>query len=106
LPVVSTPVVDVVRDYGDAGLVEIAAGPDAFAERLAALLARPRAAWLKRVDKHLAGLSWDRTWEAMRRALRDATPAGGAVVSLLGDDGATPAHRVPARPREGSPRHV
>jgi glycosyltransferase involved in cell wall biosynthesis len=106
LPVVSTPVADVVRDYGDAGLVEIAAGPDAFAERLAALLARPRAAWLKRVDKHLAGLSWDRTWEAMRRALRDATPAGGAGVSLLGDDGATPAHRVPARPREGSPRHV
>lgn len=75
LPVVSAPVFDVVRDYGEAGLVEIASGPDAFAERLAALLARPRAAWLERVDRRLAELSWDRTWEAMRRALPALAPA-------------------------------
>ena len=103
LPVVSTPIVDVVRDYGEAGLVEIASGTDAFAEKLAALLARPRGAWLGRVDKHLAGISWDRTWEAMRRALGTPTlarreaplPAGG-----------TPNRPAPARPREGSARHV
>lgn len=103
LPVVSTPVADVVRDYGEAGLVEIASGPDAFAERLAALLVRPRAVWLERVDERLSGTSWDRTWEAMRRALGTPAPAGRAVPRPA--DGA-PLRPAPARSRGGSARHV
>jgi glycosyltransferase involved in cell wall biosynthesis len=72
LPLVSTPVADVVRDYGDAGLVEIAAGPEAFARRVEALLARPREAWLRRVDRRLATQSWDATWGEMETLVRHA----------------------------------
>lgn len=72
LPVVSTPVTDVVRDYGEPGLVEIARDAPAMAAKLDLLLARPRAAWLARVDQRLAAQSWDRTWARMDALLADA----------------------------------
>jgi UDP-galactopyranose mutase len=65
LPVVSTPVPDVVRDYGEAGLVGIAADAGAMAMKAEAMLARPRAAWLAKVDARLAANSWDLTWAKM-----------------------------------------
>ncbi|WP_082012589.1 glycosyltransferase [Belnapia sp. F-4-1] len=82
LPVVSTPITDVVRDWGpkpdgSAGLVEIADDAEGFARALDMMLARPRAPWLKQVDRRLAQISWDRTWSEMRglmeTALRAAT---------------------------------
>ncbi|MBV1796939.1 glycosyltransferase [Siccirubricoccus sp. G192] len=87
LPIVSTPITDVVRDWGEAGLVEIAADAEGFAQALAALLDRPRAAWLRRVDRRLAENSWDRTWAAMAALMqegqRSATrrPAAGLPLS-------------------------
>ncbi|TDH61599.1 glycosyltransferase family 1 protein [Dankookia rubra] len=71
LPVVSTPITDVVRDWGPkedggSGLVEIAADPTTFAAALQVVLDRPRGPWLKQVDRRLAQLSWDRTWAEMR----------------------------------------
>ncbi|MFC7477873.1 glycosyltransferase family 1 protein [Dankookia sp. GCM10030260] len=69
LPLVSTSVVDVVRDWGDVGLVEIAADAEAMVAHAEALMARPRAEWLQRVDARLAGNSWDATWVAMRMLL-------------------------------------
>ena len=77
LPVVSTPVLDVVRDYGEAGLVEIAKGPAAFADALERALSRPRTEWLRAVDRRLAEISWDRTWAEMRREVSGAGRAGG-----------------------------
>ncbi len=78
VPVVSTPVVDVVRSYGEAGLVEIAADAAETVAKAEALLARPRAPWLARVDRHLADLSWDKTFDdmhaLMRRRLDDVAP--------------------------------
>jgi glycosyltransferase involved in cell wall biosynthesis len=80
LPVVSTPVRDVVNAYGKEGLVEIAAtAADASVEHL---MRRPRDGWLKRVDARLATGSWDTTWAAMEGMVR----AGLA---------AAPAHPVP-----------
>ncbi len=81
LPVVSTPVLDVVRDYGEDGLVEIAQGPEAFADALARALSRPRTEWLRAVDRRLAEVSWDRTWEGMRREVSGAegTRAAGGL---------------------------
>jgi len=76
LPVVSTPVTDVVRDYGEAGLVEIAAGPEAFALAIKALLERPREAWLRSVDRRLATQSWDATWEGMEARICQASSNG------------------------------
>lgn len=73
-PVISTPVRDVVRPYGEMGLVEIAAEPAEFAAAVERALARhapgieggtEREAWLARVDAHLSRGSWSRTFERM-----------------------------------------
>ena len=64
-PVVSTPISDVVRPYGERGLVAIAATPAEFVAALEAALRRGRrrarpgwpgstASW--------SDMSWDRTW--------------------------------------------
>ena len=65
LPVVSTAIRDVVRPYGEAGLVEIARTPDETIAAFAWVLSRPRRDWLAAVDAQLAQGSWDRTWNAM-----------------------------------------
>lgn len=80
LPVISTPVVDVVRDYGEAGLVEIVESAAELAEQADALLARPRAPFLARVDLQLAKNSWDLTWARMAALLRVPERAGAGAV--------------------------
>lgn len=69
VPVVSTPITDVVEPYGSAGLVEIAADARGFVASVEKLLARKRAPWLASVDAFLDGMSWDDTWKGMRRHL-------------------------------------
>ncbi len=64
-PVVSTPIHDVVRGYGDEGLVAIAATAEEFAEALDKALTPPDAAWREAVEAKLATNSWDKTWAAM-----------------------------------------
>ena len=65
-PVVSTPIRDVVRPYGDLGLVHIAADAAAFGQGIeAALQQRDDANWLRRTDDYLATISWDLTWQQM-----------------------------------------
>jgi glycosyltransferase involved in cell wall biosynthesis len=70
LPVVSTPIADVVRPYGELGLAEIARDPDGFVHRCEGLLTRSREEWLFDVDTYLADLSWDRTWNAMHHQMQ------------------------------------
>lgn len=65
LPLMSTPVPDVVRGYGAGRLVTIAEGREAVVEAVRGLLAKPAAGWLAGVDRHLATTSWDATWEEM-----------------------------------------
>jgi glycosyltransferase involved in cell wall biosynthesis len=72
VPVVSTPITDVVRPYGEKGLVEIARTPIEMVRKAETLLARPREAWLAKVDRHLAAGSWDKTWGAMHKLMLDA----------------------------------
>jgi glycosyltransferase involved in cell wall biosynthesis len=72
LPVVSTPITDVVNPYGDLGLVEIAADAASFEKKISALLARPKGAWTKAVDGFLANTSWDETWRQMERVIEDS----------------------------------
>ena len=83
VPVVSTPIVDVVRSYGEAGLVAIASDAAAAVAKAEELMTRPRDAWLRRVDQRLAGLSWDQTWQAMHahmnRHLDMLRPAAAAL---------------------------
>jgi glycosyltransferase involved in cell wall biosynthesis len=70
-PVVSTPVTDVVRTYGDAGLVRIAATPDEFVAAIEASLRErgTRKSWLQAVDRLLDSMSWDKTWTQMKELM-------------------------------------
>jgi glycosyltransferase involved in cell wall biosynthesis len=72
VPVISTPINDVVRPYGDAGLVEIAEDSAGFLGKAEALLKEPDPGWLVRADRHLALLSWDKTWRGMSRLIERA----------------------------------
>jgi glycosyltransferase involved in cell wall biosynthesis len=67
-PVVSTPIRDVVRAWGERGLVQIAANRDEVVAALEAALAdsEARSAWLAEVDRALAAMSWDKTFARMR----------------------------------------
>jgi UDP-galactopyranose mutase len=81
-PVVSTAIRDVVRPYGEQGLVEIASTLDEFI-RAAARCGMDEGAlpidWLTRVDTFLGQTSWQKTWEEMSklmaRAIEEKTEA-------------------------------
>ena len=64
-PVVSTPILDVVRPYGELGLVKIADTTEAFVQACEEALTQVtnNAQWLGAVDAFLAQMSWDRTWD-------------------------------------------
>jgi glycosyltransferase involved in cell wall biosynthesis len=79
VPVVSTPITDVVRPYGDKGLVEIAKTPLEVVRKVELLLARPKEAWLQKVDRHLASGSWDKTWGAMQKLIASGMGGSGAI---------------------------
>jgi hypothetical protein len=77
IPVVSTAITDVVRPYGEKGLVEIARSAEEVIEKSEMILARPKEAWLNKVDRQLALGSWDKTWASMHNLMLDVT--GDAV---------------------------
>ncbi|HEX2178154.1 MAG TPA: glycosyltransferase, partial [Actinomycetota bacterium] len=97
-PVVSTPIRDVVRPYGESGLVGIADQPGDFVALAERALARSRdaqahEAWLRQVDDFLAGNSWTRTWRQMADLIESAVAAG--VAGVAGANGSP--RRAPAR---------
>ncbi len=66
IPVVSTPIRDVVNPYGANGLVYVASTPEEFILGLEwALVNRHGTIWLNKVDLFLEDISWDITWEKM-----------------------------------------
>ena len=72
-PVISTPIRDVVRPYGDNRLVHIVSNTDQFIKAAEKELAKKRkGTWLKKVDDFLLYNSWDRTWGQMVRHIEDA----------------------------------
>lgn len=96
-PVVSTPITDVVRHYGDIAGVFIAESGDGFvaACEQALALSRGGGAWLKEADELLAGMSWDKSFQQMS-ALIDQSISRGMhahpVVSPTGFYGDRPQH--------------
>lgn len=67
-PVVSTSIRDVVKPYGELGLVEIADTVNDFGSAIEKLLNRPhpeRKEWLEKTDTFLADISWDKTFTQM-----------------------------------------
>ncbi len=65
-PVISTPIIDVIRQYGRDALVNIAGTPDEFI-RVATLELETtdRDEWLQHVNEFLSQNSWDKTWQRM-----------------------------------------
>jgi len=82
VPVVSTAIVDVVRPYGELGLVEIASSPESFVGKIEKCLTRRRQPWQRDVDGFLTELSWDRTWDEMRSLIRGLRGAQTPVRSI------------------------
>ena len=72
-PVVSTPIRDVVRPYGELGLVHIAATATEFEAAVkVALEQKQDEAWGKKVENFMANMSWDETWGQMVRLMAQA----------------------------------
>ncbi len=85
-PVVSTAIRDVVRGYGDAGLVAIAAGAERFVEALDAALLPQSPSWHNTVRRKLEESSWDSTWTAMNTLLKQVQrPTGCSAEPCLAD---------------------
>ena len=111
-PVVATPICDVVRPYGEDGLVWIAEGAAKFVRALETILDQggPQPYWLKRVDEFLSQNSWDQTWERMARRIEAALeekagdgPGGSAEGPVGGEplpppQGGPPGGAGPASP--------
>ncbi|RSK35243.1 glycosyltransferase family 1 protein [Hymenobacter metallilatus] len=75
-PVVSTPIRDVVRPYGELDLVQIAATAPEFGEAIERALTQTQDAdWRQRTDAYLATISWDQTWDQMVALIRHKLPA-------------------------------
>ena len=70
-PVVSTSIRDVVRPYGQQGLVRIADDVPSFVQACADALAEDRAERLTQADAFLRQTSWDGTWNRIRVLLDD-----------------------------------
>lgn len=78
-PVVSTSIRDVVRPYGELGLVRIADTPGDFIAAVEACLAEERGATTEhgravrraRIDGFLAQVSWDGTWSRVEALLSE-----------------------------------
>jgi UDP-galactopyranose mutase len=74
-PVVSTSIHDVVRPYGESGLVHIADTPAEFVAGVEAALDEDKESRLQQVDEFLAQTSWDRTWGRMAELIEDVVEA-------------------------------
>jgi UDP-galactopyranose mutase len=82
-PVISTSIRDVVRQYGESGLVRIADRPEAFVAAVEKALREDvaNADWLIRVDQLLARTSWDWTWTGMLELIDSAVGVRRASAS-------------------------
>ncbi len=68
VPVVSTPIRDVVKPYGDKGIVRIASTAEEFVNAAEDYMKMDRSQWLYKVDNFLADKSWSSTFmEMMKR---------------------------------------
>jgi UDP-galactopyranose mutase len=81
-PVISTSILDVVRPYGELGLVQIADTVDQFVNAVETALAENPAVRIRRNDAFLAHMSWDRTWAQMNKLIEEVLLAKSKEVTL------------------------
>ena len=76
-PVVSTSIRDVVRPYGELGLVHIAHTAGEFVAACEAAMQENSAERLKKVDEFLSQISWDKTWSQMAKLIEETAQQNG-----------------------------
>ncbi|MGX7952106.1 UDP-galactopyranose mutase [Tsuneonella sp. HG249] len=89
-PVVSTPITDVVRHYGELKGVAIADDAASFIEgcERALVLDATDGDWLAEADRVLATMNWDTTFSSMWSLVRERIERGRPAVSAVSPDGA------------------
>jgi glycosyltransferase involved in cell wall biosynthesis len=80
-PVVSTPIRDVVKPYGELGLVHIAETPEEFISACEKAMQDNSDDRLKQADEFLSQISWDKTWKQMASLINEAIPKGGTKIA-------------------------
>lgn len=81
LPVISTPIKDVVKPYGEENLVYIAKDAESFIRYGEIELAKTsRKEWMTKVDNFLANESWDNTFEKMNLLINNVKKSDGIYV--------------------------
>src|SRR6185369_5292351 len=82
LPVISTAIRDVVRPYGELGLVHVVANPGEFIAVAEQAMNRDMSLkWRERADDFLTTLSWDSIWDGMNRLIHGVVEAPPRVVA-------------------------
>jgi len=80
IPVISTPIKDVVSPYGDNKLVHIASNAEQLVKHGDKILkSKAKKSWLTKVDAFLAGNSWDRTWSQMAKHIETKISANESI---------------------------
>jgi glycosyltransferase involved in cell wall biosynthesis len=74
-PVVSTPIRDVVRPYGEMGLVHIAETPEGFVQSCEEAMKDDRGERLTKVDAFLSQNSWNKTFGQMAQLIDEKIDA-------------------------------
>ena len=69
VPVVSTPIRDVVQPYGEKGLVKIASTAEEFVAAAEEYMQMERTKWLPEVDQFLSDKSWSATYTEMMKKM-------------------------------------
>ncbi|RZL14172.1 MAG: glycosyltransferase, partial [Pedobacter sp.] len=70
VPVVSTPIRDVINPYGLQGLVQVASTKEEFLTAAETVLTKKKSAeWVAKVDEFLADKSWDHTYSEMKNKI-------------------------------------
>ena len=92
LPVVSTPVRDVVRPYGELGLARIATNAKEFVDAAEQAMAFTMGMkWRERADAFLETMSWDSVWSSMNALVEELLSSRQArvdagVTSIEGEE--------------------
>ncbi len=83
LPVVSSPLPDIVQSFGNLGLIRIASGPDEFVgEAEHAMLFGMSLKWRERADAFLQSMSWDQSWGVMNEIIEQQLTGAGTYPVL------------------------
>lgn len=66
VPVVSTPIFDVINPYGTSNLVHISGNSEGFIKTIESELDKQdKGEWIRKVDEYMKDLSWDNTYMSM-----------------------------------------